>query len=196
MIRILAAVDGCGAPGSRARRRMHALILLLRHSGLRIGDAVTLSTERLDGDKLFLYTAKTNTKVYVPLPPIVVQALEAALEPNHRFYFWTGNGKVQTITGDWQEKLKDLFEHAKVTNGHAHRFRDTFACELLLAGVPMERVSILLGHTSIRITEKHYASWVRSRQEQLERDVRATWTPSQLSTEGTPEVHGGSNRPN
>jgi len=102
---------------------------------------------------------------------------------------------VQTITGDWQEKLQNLFERAKVTNGHAHRFRDTFACELLLAGVPMERVSILLGHTSIRITEKHYAAWERSRQEQLERDVRATWAPSQLSAEGTPEVHGGSNRP-
>ena len=35
----------------------------------------------------------------------------------------------------------------------------------------MERVSILLGHTSIRVTEKHYSPWVRARQEQLEADV-------------------------
>jgi len=37
-------------------------------------------------------------------------------------------------------------------------------------GVPIERVSILLGHQSVRITEKHCAPWVRSRQEQLEED--------------------------
>jgi hypothetical protein len=44
-----------------------------------------------------------------------------------------------------------------------------------LAGVPIERVSILLGHQSVRITEKHYNPWVRSRQEQLEADVARTW---------------------
>jgi integrase/recombinase XerD len=51
--------------------------------------------------------------------------------------------------------LHTLFEIAEITNGHAHRFRDTFAVELLLKGTPMERVSILLGHRRMRITEKH-----------------------------------------
>jgi len=60
-------------------------------------------------------------------------------------------------------------------NAVSHRFRDTFAVELLLAGVPIERVSVLLGHQSVRITEKHYNPWVRSRQEQLEADVRNAW---------------------
>jgi integrase len=31
-----------------------------------------------------------------------------------------------------------------------------------------ERVSVLLGHSSIKVTEKYYSPWVRSRQEQLE----------------------------
>ena len=70
-----------------------------------------------------------------------------------------------------------LFSLAQISNGHAHRFRDTFAVELLLAGVPLDRVSILLGHKSVRITERHYSPWVRSRQEQLEADVRKTWGP-------------------
>ena len=60
-------------------------------------------------------------------------------------------------------------------NAVSHRFRDTFAVGLLLAGVPIERVSILLRHQSVRITEKHYNPWVRSRQEQLEADVARTW---------------------
>jgi hypothetical protein len=32
----------------------------------------------------------------------------------------------------------------------------TFAVEPLLAGVPPETVSLLLGHSSVKITEKHY----------------------------------------
>jgi hypothetical protein len=71
--------------------------------------------------------------------------------------------------------------------------RDTFAVELLLASVPIERVSILLGHQSVRITEKHYAPWVRSRQDQLEADLESAWKRDPLillETKGTPEVHG------
>jgi len=39
----------------------------------------------------------------------------------------------------------------------------------------MDRVSALLGHSSIKVTEKHYSPWVRARQEQLKADVRRTW---------------------
>lgn len=50
---------------------------------------------------------------------------------------------------------------------HPHVFRDTFAVEMLLAGVPLEQISILLGHKSVKITEKNYAPWVKARQDQL-----------------------------
>jgi len=81
----------------------------------------------------------------------------------------------------------------------AHRFRDTFAVELLLAGVPLERVSVLLGHQSVRITEQHYSPWVRSRQEQLEQDLRRVWEQDPIALmepKSTPEVHGKAPRPN
>ena len=153
--------------------RLRALVFLLRYSGLRIRDAVTLSRNRIQDDKLFLYTAKTGTAVYCPLPPFVVKALDVI--PASTYFFWTGLSKPKSAVGDWQRSLKRLLILAGVPDGHAHRFRDTFSVELLLAGVPIERVSILLGHQSVRITEKHYAPWVRARQEQLEADVRRTW---------------------
>jgi integrase/recombinase XerD len=62
-----------------------------------------------------------------------------------------------------------------VKAAHPHRFRDTFAVELLLAGVPIDQVSILLGHSSIKVTEKSYSPWVKARQEQLEAAVMKTW---------------------
>jgi len=165
--------------------RLRALIFLLRYSGLRIRDAVTLSRNLIQDDKLFLYTAKTGTAVYCPLPPFVVEALNAI--PASAYFFWSGLSKPKSAVGDWQRSLKRLLILAGVPDGHAHRFRDTFSVELLLAGVPIERVSILLGHQSVRITEKHYAPWVRARQEQLEADVRRTWQ----THEPQQGVHGG-----
>jgi integrase len=46
---------------------------------------------------------------------------------------------------------------------------------LLLQGVSLESVSKPLGHTSIKVTERHYAPWVKARQDLLESDVRRTW---------------------
>jgi integrase/recombinase XerD len=34
---------------------------------------------------------------------------------------------------------------------------------------------MLLGHASIVVTQKHYAPWIRSRQEELEAAVKKSW---------------------
>jgi hypothetical protein len=39
-----------------------------------------------------------------------------------------------------------------------------------------EEVSKLLGHTSIKTTEKFYAQWVKARQDRLDALVVGTWT--------------------
>jgi site-specific recombinase XerD len=198
---VVAILAGCNTYPDRANAvRLRALVLLLRYSGLRIRDAVTLQRDRVQKGKLFLYTAKTGTAVWCPLPAAVTDALDAIPLPKEaRYFFWTGESEPKSCVGDWQRSLRRLFSLAGVPDAHAHRFRDTFAVELLLAGVPLERVSMLLGHQSVRITEKHYSPWVAARQEQLESDVRRTWGTDLVAlaeTKGTPEVHGKTVRPN
>jgi integrase/recombinase XerD len=79
--RVLAACEhysgGRGKWGKINAHRLRALVLLLLYSGLRIRDAVTLSRERITNRKLLLYTAKTGTPVFCPLPPFVAAELEA-----------------------------------------------------------------------------------------------------------------------
>lgn len=177
MLKILGALEAYGNRAGRAKAaRLRAFVLLLRYSGMRIGDAVQLSTDRLTGDALFLYTQKTGVPVHMKIPGFVVQALEAAPRASDRYFFWTGHSELSNATSVWQQSLRTLGKLAGVIDCHAHRFRDTFAVELLLTGLPLERLSVLLGHQSIRITEKHYAPWVRSRQEQLERDLERAWS--------------------
>ncbi len=54
-------------------------------------------------------------------------------------------------------------------------FLGTFTVELLLAGVPLDQVSLLLGHSSVKITEPHYAPFCKARQEQLAASVKLAW---------------------
>ena len=39
----------------------------------------------------------------------------------------------------------------------------------------MERASILLGHQSVRVSEKYYAAWTDSGQRQVEADLQRAW---------------------
>ena len=169
--------------------RLRVLTLLMRWSGLAIRDAVTLERRRLsDNGELFLYRAKTGNPVYVPLPPDVADTLRnipPGPSPNPRYFFWSGNGSPKSVVGNWQRSFRRLFEITDLRRDdgsrkrcHPHMFRDTFAVEMLLAGIPLEQVSILLGHKSVKITEKHYAPWVKARQEQLAANVRKAWALS------------------
>jgi integrase/recombinase XerD len=165
--------------------RLRILTLLMRWSGLRIRDAITLERSRLVGDNVLLYQAKTRTPVYVPLPPEVAEALRAippGPKSNPRYFFWSGNGDPKSAVADCQRSYRRLFPIAGLEQLDGtpkrcfpHMFRDTFAVEMLLAGVPIDQVSMLLGHTSVKITEKHYAPWVKARQDQLAANVRLAW---------------------
>lgn len=197
MIRIVAAATNkveTARPDRRNKaRRVRAFVLLLRYTGLRISDAVGCSVERLKDGKIWLYTQKTGQHVYCPLPDFVTKELENVPRLSERCWFWGGQGTIETSRKKWSESLADLFEDANVKNGHAHRFRDTFAVELLLNGTSIENVQAFLGHASVRVTERHYSPWVRARQERAEADVKRSWECDPLvllETKGTLEGRG------
>lgn len=106
--------------------------------------------------------------------PIPADEVLAVANGNAVYVFWSGNGDEESATKNWAKYLARLFDDAKITSGHmrSHRLRDTFAVDLLQKGVPLEEVSKLLGHSSIKTTEKSYAQWVKGRQDRLNKLVR------------------------
>ena len=124
----------------------------MRYTGLRIADSIRLSKSQVvDGRTIFVRTAKTGQAVTVPVPPVVVKAL-AKIENGSGRYFWTGKN---------------------IRSAVPNRSR---AVELFLAGASVEDVVSILGNTP-HVVVKHYAPWVRERQERLERLVREIETP-------------------
>jgi integrase/recombinase XerD len=166
------------------RTRVRALVFLLRFSGLSIRDALTLERSKLGADdRLILRRAKTGQNVFVPLQPQVAAMLRSQTNDNPRYFFWTGNGLPKSAVADAQRSLRRVFEIAdlKLADGtrkrcHPHMFRHTFSVSLLLAGVSIETVAVLLGHSSIRTTEKYYAPFVKARAERIEQEIVSAWT--------------------
>jgi integrase len=109
MVRILAACDGLQVTtpveGKFNAHRLKTLVLLLRYTGMRASDAVTLTTDRLDGKRLFLYTQKTGVPVYTILPDSVLRALETTPRVTDTHYFWSGQGKRESVVCHWQMRL-------------------------------------------------------------------------------------------
>jgi site-specific recombinase XerD len=81
----------------------------------------------------------------------------------------------KTARANSSRYLDTVFELAEVKDAHSHRFGHTFAVSLLENGVSIENVSVLLGHSSVRITERHYKPWVKTLQKKLEDEVRKAW---------------------
>jgi site-specific recombinase XerD len=165
--------------------RLHALIQLMRWSGLAIRDALTIRRDELIQDKgkglyrIVTARQKTGTHVSVPIPADVAQELLTVLNGNPVHVFWSGNGEEESATKNWAKFIAKLFEDAGIKkSGHmmSHRLRDTFAVDLLEKGVPLEEVSKLLGHESIKTTEKHYSKWMKGRQDRLDKLVTDAWT--------------------
>lgn len=169
-------------PDSAKAARVHALIRCMRYTALAIGDAVRLERSKIQFDRKRKITrivtsrAKTGVDVSVPIPPDVAKELLTVANGNPRYVFWqTGKGQPESAVKNWHRDLRAVFQKAGLPDGHPHQLRDTAAVAWLNAGIPLEEVSRLLGHTSIRTTERHYAPWVKSRQDRLDSLVVATW---------------------
>jgi site-specific recombinase XerD len=156
-------------------RKMRAVVRLMRHSGLAIGDAVTLKRNALEFDKkkkryrVETNRQKTGTHVSVIIPTDVAEELLSVANGNPEYILWDSRGgQKKTVVKDYQKDFRRLFVAAGLEHFASHSLRDTFAVDLLSKGVPLEEVSKLLGHSSTKVTEKHYAPWVKVRQDRLD----------------------------
>lgn len=156
-------------------RRMRAVVQLMRDRGVAIGDAVTLKRDSLVFEKkkhvyrVVTSRQKTGTHVSVLIPADIAKELLSVANGNAEYVFWDyRGGQKKTVVKDYQKDFRRLFPTAGLGDFASHSLRDTFSVALLQRGVPLEEVSKLLGHSSTKVTEKHYAPWIKGRQGRLD----------------------------
>ena len=154
------------------KARIGAFVAVLRWTGLRIRDVVQLKKSQVEGERIVLRTHKNQRPVKLILHPDVKMGLESVKNPGD-YFFWSGLGNPKSCVGDWQRTFRRLSKLAGV-HIHAHRWRHTFATDLLSKGVPVSEVAAILGN-SPRIIEKHYSQWIQARQDAVEKAIKATW---------------------
>jgi site-specific recombinase XerD len=173
-----AMVDACATFGRHGyeRKRAHAMMLTLRHTALRVSDIALMRRDRISrtrkGWRVFLRTTKNNAPVFLPIPAVMVEALDSVPPPRKSGktcpnFFWNGHSTPKSQISEVSETLAAVFRESGVIDAGAHRFRHTLATELLGAGASFEEVADILGN-SPEIVRKHYAKWSKERQERVD----------------------------
>jgi integrase len=148
-------------PYLKVKPYLKAIILLFLHTGLRISDVIHLQRSSIANGILHLKTKKRGTIVRLPLHPDVLAAIKELKMTKSPYVFTTAAGRP-IVSLD--KHLRRLWKACGISGGHAHRFRDTFAVNLLEHGATLYDVAKLLG-ISHQTAERHYTPYVKELQE-------------------------------
>ena len=81
------------------------------------------------------------------------------LSPKLPFHYGSSSNPAY-LPNEAYSRMQTIGAHCGVSDCRPHRLRDTFAVRMLLKGLPLEDVSRLLGHSSVKVTETYYAKWI------------------------------------
>ncbi|RPJ08166.1 MAG: hypothetical protein EHM36_05815 [Deltaproteobacteria bacterium] len=161
---LLCAVDG-------ARNR--AMVLMLLRTGMRIGEVLALRMDDIDlkEQKVFIHEArKTGLGRVVYFSSDAKDALLAWLQekdPREDVLFYGKKYETITYAAARAMFVRYLKKAGLLHKGYTiHCLRHTFASELLNAGMRLECLQPLLGHTSIEVTRRYARLTDKTREEE------------------------------
>jgi site-specific recombinase XerD len=153
--------------------RDRAMILVLLRTGMRIGELLKTQVRdlNLSERKIAIYEAEKNgvgRVVYISKDALY--ALKAWLrnrDPNNVLLFYGQGRSSLTYNGARLMFLKYLKKAGLGHKGYSlHCLRHTFASEMLNAGMRLECLQPLLGHSNIEVTRRYAKLTDRTREEE------------------------------
>lgn len=134
--------------------KVRDIFLFTCYTGLRFSDAMDLTIDQIrkDGDSNFIYREqiKTGDSINIPLTEVTIKIIE---KYNNEYRKITGKILPNISNQKLNVYLKTLADLAGLEKKLTHHMaRHTFATFLLNKNVPLEIVSKLLGHKSLRST--------------------------------------------
>jgi integrase len=137
-------------------------IRVASHTGMRKSELLGLEWQRVDLQAALVHLEPRNTKTgkrrSVPLNKVAREAIlnrmrfRAQYAPASPWVFVHRNGqRIQ----DMKRAFANACRRAGITDFRIHDLRHTCAAWLVSAGVPLAEVRDLLGHTTIKMTERY-----------------------------------------
>jgi site-specific recombinase XerD len=135
--------------------RDKTLVCFLLSTGARIGEVCALNRSDVDLKNLeCTVLGKGNKERTVFINPVTAMMLQKYLserdDDNEALFVSYRDHRLDGQSVRWM--LKELEQRTGVENVHPHRFRRTLATNLINHGMPIQEVSVLLGHESINTT--------------------------------------------
>ena len=153
--------------------RNRAMILILLRTGMRIGELLNTLVEDVDlkRKKIEIYEAeKTRVGRVVYLSDDAIKALKAWIkirDQNKLFLFYSQGRHTMTYPAVRMMFVKYLAKACLEHKGYTlHCLRHTFASDLLNAGMHLECVQQVLGHSSIEMTRRYARLTDKTREEE------------------------------
>ncbi len=138
-------------------------LLLMRRTGLRIGELIALPyhcirTDHSGNTLLKVPLGKLATERLVPLDPRTVTLVSRLRRtgPRKRTLLLATAAGRKTLYGSYREALREACRGIQFAEPMTtHRLRHTYATSLLAAGMSLPSVMRLLGHTDYRMTLRY-----------------------------------------
>ena len=152
--------------------RDRALVLVLLRTGMRIGELLGLNMRDLDvrEKKIHIYEGEKNCLgrvVYLSDDALMALRLWLKKRDKRKEYLFYGLRSNLCYTAAWNIFTKYLSETRLQHKGYTiHSLRHTFASELLNAGMRLECLQLLLGHSDLEMTRRYARLTDKSREEE------------------------------
>ncbi|NQD74173.1 tyrosine-type recombinase/integrase [Pseudomonas sp. CM27] len=135
------------------------MVLVALNTGIRRGELFNLEWPRVNFATKTLTiigdTAKTNETRHIPLNKEALETLQVWQRERRKksgFVFPSSDGgRLEDVKSAWL----GLLERAGITGFRWHDMRHDFASRLVMAGVPLNTVRDLLGHSDIKMTLRY-----------------------------------------
>lgn len=151
---------------AKPRPELAAIVVFLAETGLRSAETCSITSPEVRGwptppwycrrrgcrrhATTYRVIGKGDKERMIPVSAEAIRAAKTltAFSRNGHMVPWSDRGLRYVIA--------ELGKRAGVENAHPHRFRHTFATELVNAGLPIETVADLMGHSRVDITRLYF----------------------------------------
>lgn len=149
---------------TETQQNVRNMFLLQAWSGCRISDALTLTEENINGDMLAYTSQKTQIYASVPIKPIVRQIISRMSEMkvyntmtyNRNVHQLCKMAGINESVSIWRAGKRCTAPKHELISSHSAR--RSFATNLYEAGIEINKISYMMGHSNTSMTERYICS--------------------------------------